>query len=138
MSVIRHMRINNPAVGADVAETIPAGVVWEIRGFACHYTPDANAGNRYLYVTIFRPGLFPGGIIYFAVMTTALVASTIKFNSMSPTQSTPAVARWEATHSGAIARIPMMAGDIFSVSALNKKAGDFMDAVNLQVEEYKL
>lgn len=140
MSVIRHIRFNNPAVGADVSETVPDGVAWKIRGWASHYTPDANVGNRFY---LFRVARVPNGFaspetIYHLVVTVALVASTIKFISLSPEQSNPSIARWEATYSASICPLLLKAGDVISVTALNKKAGDFMDAVNIQVEEFKL
>lgn len=122
----------NPALGAQLTETVPTGARWELQGFIAALTTSAVAGTRQPAL-VFDDGTFTYGI---AVNPGTLApSSTISFVWQPGVPSAPSGGGFAPLGNLAVP-VVMLAGHRMRSSSNNFDAGDQWDQVHYLVREW--
>ena len=123
--------IANPALGASIVITVPAGRLWRPRAIALRLTTSAAVATRTPYIDVQDSG-------------TALYLRAPQLNGIPA--ATPGDFTWSiaaaVTTAGALGfqaglgDVLMLAGHRFTVSAINLQAGDQFSAIRFHYEEW--
>lgn len=130
--VIRALAGTNPAVGAEVSETVPTGARWQLLAFRVGFATSGTAINRRPTLVLQGNGVSVANIPLFAVVGENTNA-TISWLPGAPVESSP-------TTVAMLALLPpeaiLLAGDTITTSTINLQPGDDYTGPNILVREW--
>ncbi len=124
--------IANPAAGAEVVITVPAGVIWEPVALDVFYTAGAGGGNR-RFILQFTAGAIP--------ITTGIIQDTVAATTTNAFHWAAGMAEYfdfgavNESYQGFIKGLQLQAGDTFGTITTNLQVGDQWSAVGFAYYE---
>lgn len=132
LGLIKTVTTANPAAGAQISQTVPAGVIWKIKGIRARLTTDATVANRYAKYFLTLPD---GGIIT-AISATPHTAS-LPVDYMAADYGTHGVTVGFGEYMiGLPSDIYLPAGSTITTVVNGMVAGDDWGAALIWVEEF--
>lgn len=129
---IRAITGTNPAAGAEISETVPAGKLWVLQWFSATLVAEVTPANRTMRIVAQRGGT-PGWVWLSSVnqlATQTRIYTLMRLRGEQPT------ANISVYIFGGIPDFVLLAGDVITTSTINLQAADDWSAPYYQVQEF--
>lgn len=120
----------DPAAGAEVSDTVPAGKVWRLRGMILTLVTDATAATRRVHVT-----LDDGTTVFYRRAANASQAASLTQNYVLAVGEQESAVR-DTWTTDPLPEIDLPAGARIKTVTTNKQAGDNYGVTQYYVEEF--